>query len=537
MESGLDKVEPAAAAPPGDGRGRWLAPVRFWLAKPSGPRTYTFSRWLFLRLLGLIYLLAFGSLWLQIEGLLGPQGILPVGDYLPLVEKHLGSQAYWRLPTFSWLSPDHGLLQAQCGAGVALALLLLCDVASLPATIGLWALYLSLSVVGREFLSYQWDALLLETGFLAMFLAPRRWFPSWTHQPPASRAAVWLARFLLFKLMFSSGLVKLLSGDVTWRNLTALDIHYQTQPLPTWIGWYAHQLPAAFQHASVLIMFVIELAMPWLIFAPRRLPLLAALGFSSLMVLISATGNYCFFNLLTVVLCLLLVDDETWLRGWPRRWPIRPPEASAPKPKPPWRWALRGAVFGGLFLLSASAMLTRLAPVQALPSPALWLLEWAGPLRTFNAYGLFAVMTTTRHEIVVEGSLDGLDWRAYEFKWKPGDVRRRPGFVAPHQPRLDWQMWFAALGSFEQNPWFHAFLARLLQGSPPVLGLLAANPFPAHPPLYVRAVFYEYRFTTLDQHRQAGAWWRREKVGMYCTRLSLRHPPQPTPARRKGMEI
>ena len=531
-----------AATLPAEPRRPWwrrgLAAPAFLLAKPAGPLTYGTSRWWFLRLLGACYLVAFISLWVQVEGLLGARGILPASDYLEFVGKHLGAERYWRVPTFSWLAPRGGMLHVQCAAGAGLAMLLLCNVVPRLAAFGLWALYLSLSSIGREFLGYQWDVLLLETGFAAVFLAPGGFLPGGRRRPSAAPIGIlWVLRFLLFKLMFSSGLVKLLSGDPAWHNLTALNYHYQTQPLPSWAGWYAHQLPAALGQASVVVMFGIELVFPWLIFAPRRLPIVAAVAFTGLMFIISITGNYCFFNLLTVALCLLLVDDDAW-----RRIGGRPtPEDGAVAPPPAvnrWRWAVHGALAGGLLLLSGLSMLTRLVPVRALPGPAIKLLEVVAPLRTFNSYGLFAVMTTTRNEIVVEGSDDGLQWLAYEFKWKPGDLRRVPGFVAPHQPRLDWQMWFAALGRVEENPWFQSFLARLLQGSPPVLDLLARNPFPAGPPRYVRAVFYEYQFTNINQRRQSGEWWRREKIGMYCTRLSLRPPTAPPPAgKERNVEI
>ncbi len=503
--------------------------VRFLLQQREQPETFFISTRWFLSALGLIYCVAFGSLWTQIRGLLGPRGILPVGDYLAALSAQVGPSRFWLVPTFSWWEPERGLLQTQCVAGLGFGLLLSLGVVPRLAALGVWALYLSLSSVGQEFLSYQWDTLLLETGFLAVCLAPPVWGSARAKARAPRGPALWLLRLLLFKLMFSSGVVKLLSGDPSWRHLTALTFHYETQPLPTWIGWYAHQLPAWFQIAAAAVMFVVELAVPWLIFAPRRLPLLAAGAFASLMVLISLTGNYCFFNLLTVVLCLPLVGDSVWERLLPPTYrPVPPP----PAPEAPWRPVLRGAVVGTLFLLSGLNMVFRWLPAGSLPTPAVRLLQAVAPLRTFNAYGLFASMTRPRDEIVVEGSNNGEDWAPYEFKWKAGRLDRRPGFVAPYQPRLDWQMWFAALGNVDQHPWFLNLLSRLLQGSPDVLFLLDKNPFPRAPPRYVRAVLYEYHFTTFAQRRATGNWWRRERIGLYCPRLSLRPIPPPTPSKQ-----
>jgi len=533
-------------------------------------------RWLFLRLLGSAYLIAFISLWTQIQGLVGHQGILPVEDYLKGVGDQLGPGRYWWLPTFCWFNASDSFLHLQCATGALCSLLLIAGVAPVLDLVFLWAIYLSLSTVCREFLGFQWDILLLETGFLAIFLAPRQWLPKFRRETPPSVTVLWLCRWLLFRLMFMSGAVKLLSGDPTWWNLSALTVHYETQPLPTWIGWYAHQLPFWFQKLSVAILFAIELAAPFLIFFGRRSRQIACGAFVLLMLLICLTGNYCFFNWLTVTLSVLLLDDSFLLRLAPasvaafvrRRLtpPARPdqesrrprgnalsslgagrPPLDAP-PTPPeegsqpvtapvhsqyrdgsgkgfWivvRTVGVGALAAILLLVSGAETVARLFGRQSLPRPLLDLLELVSPLRTINSYGLFAAMTTTRPEIIVEGSNDRRTWLPYEFKWKPGDLQRRPAFVAPHQPRLDWQMWFAALGDYRGNPWFMNFLARLLRGSPQVLGLLERNPFPEKPPRYVRAVLYEYHFTGLAERRATGEWWRRERKGLYCPEVSLR---------------
>ena len=325
--------------------------------------------------------------------------------------------------------------------------------------------------------------------------------------------------WLLFRLMVSSGVVKLASGDPAWHHLTALSYHYETQPLPTWIGWYAHQLPRAFQVVSCAVMFAIELGAPWLILGPSRVRHGACAALIGLQLLIAATGNYCFFNLLTVALCVLLLDDTVWPRALRERFTRTPPAAPRPRRWP--RWVLVPVVVV-LLLDSAARMDGLIGPRRPWPAPVTAFLAALEPLQVVNSYGLFAVMTTSRPEIIVEGSDDGTTWQAYDFKYKPGDLRRRPAFVAPHQPRLDWQLWFAALaGNYRGAPWFLRFLQEILQGSPDVLALLAANPFPGHPPRYVRASLYDYHFTNPTTRRADGAWWRRDRQGLYCPALSL----------------
>jgi lipase maturation factor 1 len=478
--------------------------------------THFVSRWMFLRLLGLAYLVAFVSLWLQVDGLIGSNGILPARDLLQEVSGVVGRSRYWWLPTLFWLAPSDGMLHALCATGCVLAGLLVIGVAPVPCLAGLWAAYLSLEAIGQEFLSFQWDILLLETGFLAIFVAPLTLRPSIEREPPAPATVVWLLRWLLFRLMFSSGAVKLLSGDPTWKNLTALEYHYWTQPLPTWIGWYANLLPAWCQQLSCALMFAIELGAPCLIWGgsiPRRI---AFASLVALQILILLTGNYCFFNLLTIALCVLLLDDAAW-PVW-----VRNRFTSA--------GTVRSVAWPNWILAPVAALVVTLSVLQMFSLSRLGL-EWpdavqmlrgvASPLRIVNSYGLFAVMTTTRPEIILEGSDDGTTWAEYEFRWKPGDLSRAPAFVEPHQPRLDWQMWFAALGRPEQSPWFVIFVYRLLEGSKEVAHLLAVNPFPDRPPRYARAVLYQYTFTDLAERRATGHWWKRERQGLYLPQVSL----------------
>jgi len=453
------------------------------------------------------------SLAVQIQGLAGSRGILPAHTLLEWIRPRAGIERYWMAPTLFWLGDGDVALGAVSVAGAALSALLLVGLAPVPILVSLWALYLSLAVVSQVFLGYQWDALLLETGLLAVFLAPGGAWPRPGRESPPPPVAVWLFRWLLFRLMFGSGLVKLLSGDPTWRGLTALRYHYWTQPLPTWIGWYAAHMPDWAHTASAGAMFAIELGAPFLLFAPRRFRRLAFPPLVGLQVLIALTGNYAFFNLLAVALCLFALEDADLPRRG-RAWFPPPPEGR----RPFWPRAVLYPVAAVIALVSAGEMMATLGVSP--PAPVRALRRVVAPLWSINSYGLFAVMTTTRPEIVIEGSDDGVAWKAYEFKWKPGDLTRRPAFVAPHQPRLDWQMWFAALGTCEDNPWFLQFLARLLEASPPVLALMARNPFPDRPPRFVRSQLYEYTPTDLETRRREGVWWRREARGDYCPVVS-----------------
>jgi predicted DCC family thiol-disulfide oxidoreductase YuxK len=484
---------------------------------------YFLVRWLFLRALGAVYFFAFVSLWTQIVGLIGHDGILPAGQFMSAVKQQcdlrgIGIERFHLLPTLCWFDASDAFLNFQCAAGVVLSLVLIAGFAPVPCLALLWLLYLSLVTVGRDFLGFQWDSLLLEAGLLAVFFAPLQLLPRPSCEAPPSRLWVWLLRLLLFKLMFSSGCVKLLSGDPNWRNLTALTFHYQTQPLPPWTAWYASQLPLWFQKFSCASVFVIELGAPFLMFGPRRIRFAGAALLAGLQTLILLTGNYTFFNWLTLALCLLLLDDFALARFAPRGWLAKFGVSGGR------RWPQPLLVAVAVTVLAASSFM--LAITLGCRSPLLTPLAWVAgelePFRSVNNYGLFAVMTTQRNEIIVEGSNDGVNWLPYEFKYKPGDVNRRPAFVAPFQPRLDWQMWFAALGSREQNPWFGNFCGRLLQGSPDVLALLAKNPFPGHPPRFIRAELYNYHFTNFAERRATGAWWRRELVGEYLPAISLR---------------
>ena len=490
---------------------------------------HSLVRWVFLRGMGLIYLVAFLSLWSQIQGLVGSNGIWPAQQTMQVVDQkatamRLGLDRYRMMPTLCWISASDGYLNFLCVTGLVLAVLLMAGVAPMPSAALLWLIYLSLVRVCRLFLEYQWDNLLLEAGFLTIFFAPLQLLPRPSRERPPSRIVLWLLRWMVFRLMFESGYVKLWSGDELWHNLTALTVHYETQPLPTWIGWWAHQLPLWFQKLSCLLMFGIELVVPFLFFAPRRLRIVGAGATVFLQILILLTGNYTFFNWLTILLCVPLLDDFTLLKRAPER--LRrtfATQAADGGSSSPLHWRRLATIPLAALVLTVTFLefVALFGGNTARFFPVTYTYFMVSPFRSINRYGLFAVMTRARPEIIVEGSNDGEKWLPYEFKYKAGALNHRPSFVAPFQPRLDWQMWFAALGSVQGNPWFVNFCARLLQGSPEVLALIKDNPFPDKPPKFIHAELYEYHFTNREERKRTGNWWRRELKGEYMAPISL----------------
>ena len=457
--------------------------------------TFVRSRWLFLRLLGAVYLIAFVSLAVQITALVGEHGLLPAAS-------------------------DRSLLLRAWG-GAAVSLLLIAGLAPAASAAALWALYLSLTIAGEEFLRFQWDGLLLETGLLAVLYAPFVWRSREASDPEPPAVVRWVLWFLAFKLTFLSGVTKILSGDPTWAAWTALTYHYETQPIPAWTSWYMHQLPASIHFWSAAGMFVVEVAVPWLIFAPPRFVRLRAAAVAMMIALqlsIATTGNYGFFNLLTIVLYLALLDDRI-LAPLKRR-PTTAPAAGA-REGPTNLAAAWQLVASGLAILiacfSVMALFREIDLTRGQPGVVsrFWsdrALNAVAPLDSINGYGLFRVMTTERPEIAVEVSADGTSWKEWEFKWKAGDVTRRPSFVEPHMPRLDWQMWFAALDPRAAQRWLAPLMQRLLDGDEAVARLLGPNPLGSRPRC-VRLVYYQYHFTSCAERAATGAWWKRERIG------------------------
>ena len=480
-----------------------------WGKKVEPSTWHTASDW-FARAIAVIYAIAFASFGRQVRGLIGVQGIQPVTEFLAEVERQFGTAGFWKAPTlFWWAHSDFGLLSIVWGGAVLAAV---AGIAR-PHTAGqkaaftvVFIYYLSAVQGGQIFMGFQWDYLLLEAGFLTIFLKP-----FWIR--------TWLFRWLLFRLIFESGAVKLLSGDMNWRNLTALNFHFETQPLPTPLAWYANQAPHGLLAALTVGVFVVELVLPFFIFGPRRFKHIAGFGIIGLQVSIFLTGNYTFFNLLTIALCLFLFDDKCFSRK-ARKEPVAP------------RRPIKPIRANGYVSLAVTALILVLSTVT-LTNMFGWgngnvlaraAAKWE-PFGIVNTYGLFAVMTTSRPEISIEGSDNGTDWVPYTFPFKPGPLNRAPQWVAPNQPRLDWQMWFAALGSYRENPWLIRFMERLLQNSQPVVELLDQDPFAGRAPRFVRAMVYEYHFTNFDERRQTGNWWKRELKGEYFPPVSLRNQP------------
>jgi len=475
-----------------------------------------YTRSVFLRAVGVVYVCAFLSLHWQIVGLLGSDGLLPAAAFLERAARALGTSATWQLPTLFWLGASDFLLHAACVAGAVSAVLVALGIAPLATLATCWLLYLSLVGVGQQLLSYQWDALLLETGFLAILWAPLAWRLDAADARRPSPIVLWLLRWLLFRLMFFSGFVKLASGDPAWWSLDALSVHFVTQPLPTWTAWWAHQLPSWLLRLACLFMFVIELVLPFLIVLGRRARLVAFVGLVGLQAGIAATGNYGFFNLLSAVLCLPLLDDAQLARMSLRRHRGDP---TVGRREHGWKLALDSTLAILLLALSLPPALERLTGVRldASLAPLAALQRAAAPFQLTSTYGLFAVMTTRRPEITIEGAVDGTEWRPYVFRSKPGPLDRRPAFVGTGMPRLDWQMWFDALyvermlagGRGGANLITPVLLERLRAGSPAVLGLLDGDPFDGARPTALRWRLDDYRFTDRAERDATGDWWKR----------------------------
>lgn len=447
------------------------------------------ARRIFFICFGLTVLIAVGSFWWQFPGLAGADGIAPMGAAFEQASQRL---TVFELPSLLWLSSSDVLIHALLALSMLSGVAMVVGLAPRLACLTTWLCWGSLVQVGYPFLSFQWDLLLVESAFCAALFAPPGWRPRLATEPEPQRAFAFVMYALACKVTLESGVVKLTSGDPTWRDLTALTFHWWTQPLPTWTSYWLAELPLLLQKAMCALMFVFELVVPLLALGPRKLRVVSAFGLMALQAALFVAGNYSYYNLLTFVLALPLLDDAVFRR----------PAAATYAPAKRWTWLV-----AALYVLVSAGMFLRV--------------EAVGPLRRFdtiNAYGAFAWMTKNRAEIIVEGSDDGSTWRAYGFPWKPGDVSRRPTFIAPWQPRLDWQMWFASLGQCGNNPWILSMQQKLLTARPAVLALFEENPFPDAPPRFLRTRSFEYRFAPLSQK---DAWWTRTEVGAYCPPLTL----------------
>jgi len=483
---------------------------------------HSIGRNIFLSSLGGILLIAFLSYWIQFEQLSGDNGLLPVADFMQRLTD-FGGQSYFTYPTFSWINSADWLVHLQCALGIVFALLIIIRKWSKLALMFTWLLYLSLVIVGQVFYNFQWDILLLETALCSVLvcfgLAEKKKIPD---------LGLWLLWLLLFKLLFLSGVVKLRSGDESWWNGTALTFHYFSQPLPNAFSYYFHHLPEWVHKLSCWVMFAIELFIPFLIILGgafkyfkgtknlgRALHLLVVFSTILLMLVIFFSGNYNFFNLLVIALCFLLIDNGQW------QWILAKKKSLPPleKASMPSR-ILVTALAICILVFSAWQMRNEIKGYPKLGAKTQKLVSSISAFRSINSYGLFRVMTRTRPEIIFEGSNDKITWQEYELKNKINNPVKAPPFVAPHQPRFEWQMWFAALGTIQYNQWVYTYMKRIMEGSEKHEKLLRVNPFPEEPPKYMRALMYDYRFAENGE-----AWWSRTYARPYSIELSLADYP------------
>jgi predicted DCC family thiol-disulfide oxidoreductase YuxK len=467
---------------------------------PREPPSRALVRNLFLRLLGVVFLIAFVSLLAQITLLVGERGLLPAEAYFRIVP--------WQAaPSLFRLDASDAVLRTTAVAGVLLSLLLVSGMAPRWCLIALWALYLSFVHAGQDFFSFQWDNLLLETAFFAVLVAPPGLRPR--QAPPPHPVAVFLMLWLLFRLHVESGLAKLLLGDPTWRDLTAMATYYETAPLPTPLAWWAHQLPLWAHRLSGAYVYAAELVFPLLMWAAAPVRVLVFVALVGMQVVIALTANYGFFNLNSIVLALWILDDRQLGRASGSlgvEAAARPARASS-------------RVQNATFLLAAVVLVPlsivpflRFLPLAGLEREVRPVQRTLNALRSINAYHLFAQMTRERREAVIEGSDDGSAWRPYEFRYKAGDPHRPPPFVAPHQPRVDFQLWFLLLGRPTAR-YFETLLTRLLTEPALVRPLFSQARYPADPPRHLRVAYYRYRFTDRVTGATTHAWWERDLLG------------------------
>ena len=495
--------------------------------------THLWPRWIFLRALGLIYFSAFYSLLFQIKGLIGPNGMLPTGDYLIAVSAVMHGLRIWSAPTLFWISSSDRAMALVCWTGLIASLLVIFNLWPRMALVICFVCFLSFVSAAQDFAGFQSDGMLLEAGFLSLFFAPSGFLPGLSKSDALSRASLFLLLWEWFCVYFESGVVKIASGDKSWRNLSALDDYYQNGPLPTWIGWYAQKLPHGVHAATVILTLAVELFVVWMVFLPRRFRIACFCIVTPFQLGIALTANYAFLNYLLLSLGFLLLDDrliEAILPRAIRSFVDRAAHStgaipSVPSPAPIVQHGTLGRLLLSsrtlaaefllalIFYVTAIRLLSLVVPGLPFPNaPA----RWIAPFRVADRYGVFANMTHTRHEIEFQGSADGgKTWIAYPFRYKPQDLNRAPGIYAPYQPRFDWNLWFASSGPPQNNPFVLSTKERLLRNEPDVLALFAGNPFPNTPPQEVRTVLYEYWFTDFETKRRTGAWWRRELLGEY----------------------
>ncbi|MGD2052473.1 MAG: lipase maturation factor family protein [Gammaproteobacteria bacterium] len=463
--------------------------------------TYELVSALFIKLLALVYFIAFASLSSQIVALAGQDGILPLTHLLENATTEFGWKRYLAFPTVFWINAGDTALTAATWLGCAFSVLLLLNYKTRFSLIALYLLYLSLYHAGQTFMNFQWDYLLIEAGFLAIFLTPN------------SRIIIFLFRWLLFRLRFMSGLSKILSNDPGWAGLSALTFYFETQPLPHVGAWYAHQLPEWILILATAATLFIELVVPFMMFMARRYRFIAAWLTLLLQVLIILTSNHNWFNILTIILCLFLFDDKAIARVIPDRlcnWLLQQKQVtSIPAYSRPVSY-----VFAAIILVTSSVQLWEMASGSRIRGNAGHVLDYIERWSLANNYHVFPTVNQQRVELIIEGTADGHTWLPYSFKYKPGALNKPLYVVIPHQPRLDWMVWFVPLHPVFTD-WFENFLDALLDNSPSVIAMLEHNPFPAAPPVAIRVRAYEYKFTDIDEHNTTGNWWKRHYLGPF----------------------
>ncbi|TAN24198.1 MAG: lipase maturation factor family protein [Acidobacteria bacterium] len=465
------------------------------------------ASWL-LRWLGFIYFWVFLGWWRQAPGLIGPQGILPAADYLHAVAAHFHPAArIWFTPSLLWISSSTAALHVMCGLGLAAAVAVMARWHSRWGLAVCLVCFLSLIACAQVFANYQSDGMLMTAGFFALFVDLKS--PSWWS---------WFSlRWLWFTIYFGSGIAKWMSHDPQWRHLTALDQYYQNLPLPNWLGWYAQNyLPHSVEAAIAAAILILELFVVWLAFLPRRWRIALFWIVTPFQIAIILTANYGFLSWLVLGLGLTLIDDRHL------HWLLRRPYVAVESVLASWRVGLASAVLVALVAVTGLNLAGRMWPALPTPQRVTFALQ---PFRIADPFGLFAVMTRNRYEIEFQGTRDGRTWTAYPFRYKPQDPQRAPAgdlfLFAPYQPRFDWNLWFASLSSVQQERWVESTELRLLTNDPPVLALFARNPFAARPPIAVRAVLWQYWFSTPAQKRRQGIWWRRKLLGQYAPTLVM----------------
>ena len=528
-------------------------PVRWLFASEQGPRTVMLARWLWLRALAFIYFSAFFSLLFQVKGLIGEHGILPAGETLSAIGQASHGSRFWIAPSLFWISSSTHFIVFVTWIGLLASIAVFFNLWPRATLLICWICFLAFVSSAADFSGYQSDGMLLEAGFISMFFAPPGLRPGLGTAHPPIRVSLWLLQWEWFRIYFESGLVKWLSGDQQWRHLTAMDEYYQNSPLPTWIGWYVQHLPHSFQKASAAGTLIMEFFVVLLFFFPRKWPIGRAVRVVLFVIVtlweipVILTGNYAFLNYIVLSLAILLLDDRT-LSSWiPTRYrsKLLLPQADEPPPaselEPTTRRALHALkltistlVLALMAYDTTFELLNIVMPGLPLPSAPVAILE---PFRIANQYGLFAVMTTGRYEIEFQGSTDGQNWTAYPFRYKPQALNERLPIYAPYQPRFDWNLWFASLGDWQQYEIVPLTEERLLDNDADVFTLFRGNPFAQSPPKYVRAVLWQYWFTSMEEKRSTGNWWKRQLLGLYAPvvtklpdgRYGILQEPEPLP--------